>query len=358
MLANTKQSIESFIWLGKIFSCFLEKEKNQLTLSAPLTDDIYTKINTGINYAYQKNGWFTRNNILKMLSEIAAQLTEEKLTSWLNNYIIPAKSVTKQVAIIMAGNIPLVGFNDMLCVLITGNKAIIKLSSDDDVLPKLIIDLLKEHNSYFINYIQISEAKLPMVDAVIATGSNNSARYFTHYFGKYPHIIRKNRHSVALLNREESTEELQMLGDDIFTYFGLGCRNISKLYVPENYSFNLFFEAIFPYNNVINNKKYGNNYDYNRAIYLLNKEPFLDNNFLILKQDSQLSGGVAVLFYELYQNEADLALKLNLQKEHLQCVLSSGWYPGSLNFGQSQCPTLLDYADGVDTFHFLLTLQG
>lgn len=352
-----KQRIEAFVSMGDKIRNFLNACNSFDKLS---NIPEYQAFEQAITESYQKNGWFTRENVLLMFSEIAKQLTVQQLENWLKKYpIYENEDNPKNIALIMAGNIPLVGFHDLLCILILGHKALVKLSSDDEVLPKFFVHLLTNSCPSFKNYIKFTNEKLTDFDAVIATGSNNSARYFEYYFNKYPHIIRKNKNSAAILTGNESETELKNLGFDIFNYFGLGCRSVSKLYVPQNYSFSNFFKAIFPFNYVINNKKYGNNYDYNRAIYLLNKEPFLDNNFLILKSDTKLASPVGVLFYEEYTSDEDLTFKLRLIKDQLQCLVSNT--PNALMevvpFGQSQCPQLNNYADGIDTIKFILELE-
>ena len=258
----------------------------------------------------------------------------------------------------MAGNIPLVGFYDFLSVLITGNILIAKLSSGDNTLLKKIGEVIVAIDSDFQDKIYFVD-KLENFDAVIATGSNNSARYFNYYFGKYPHIIRKNRNSVAIINKNDTAKELNELGKDVFQYFGLGCRNVSKLYFPIDYPINQFFEAIFEdYQHVIQNNKYANNYDYNKAVYLLASHQLLDNDFLLLKEDKSLTSPVGVLNYEYYSDIKKLDKELNEMKEQLQCVVSSKNTPvDSLAFGTTQAPQLNDYADGIDTVQFLIDLE-
>jgi hypothetical protein len=248
----------------------------------------------------------------------------------------------------------MVGFHDLLCVLLSGHIALLKLSSDDNVLMPFFIKLLEYYEPEFTKVIQFSEGKLTKFDAVIATGSNNTAAHFKSYFGKYPHIIRKNRTSAAVITGNESTEDLKKLGRDIFLYFGLGCRNVSKLLVPEGYSFDKLFEAVFDYKFVVDNKKYGNNYDYNRTIYLLNLEKFLDNNFLIIKEDKGLFSPVSVLFYQEFASEKEVKEYIEANKKDLQCIVGNG--PGMIPFGYSQAPVITDYADGVDTLKFLVNL--
>lgn len=254
----------------------------------------------------------------------------------------------------MAGNIPLVGFHDLLAVLITGNKALIKLSGNDKILLPLVTDYLKHIEPQLENCIQFTEEKMVDFDAVIATGSNNTARYFEYYFGKKPNIIRKNRNSVAVLTGDETKAELNALGEDIFRYYGLGCRSVSKLFVPTDYNFDLFFQAIYEYRDIMNLAKYANNYDYNKAVYLMSEFKILDNGFLMLKKDSSYSSPIASLFYEHYADLTSLKKRLENDKEKIQCIVGSRVNSNEVKFGETQKPALSDYADGIDTVEFLL----
>jgi len=256
------------------------------------------------------------------------------------------------IGIICAGNIPMVGFHDVLSVIISGHKALIKLSSDDNKLIPALLQLAEKFDPSLKGCYQIIPQKLEGFDAVIATGSTNTSRYFHYYFKDIPHIIRKGRTSVAVLTGNESTEELLGLGNDIFDYFGLGCRSISKIYIPENYKLDTFFEAIFPFNDVINHNKYANNYDYNKAVWLLNKEQLLDNGFVLLKEEQEIASPTASLFYQRYAERDKLNSLLAEKSENLQCIVGEGYIP----FGQTQCPMLWDYADNIDTMKFLSSL--
>jgi hypothetical protein len=305
-----------------------------------------------MDVAYTYNGWFIKDFIKESLINISQMLEITALEKFAQSIKEPQNP--KTVAIIMAGNIPLVGCHDLLCVLLSGHKALVKLSSDDNVLMPFFIKLLEHYEPAIGNSIQFATGKLSNFDAVIATGSNNTARHFEYYFGKYPNIIRKNRTSVAVLDGSERDADLKNLGKDIFLYFGLGCRNVSKLMVPKGYDFNRFFDAIFDYKYVVDNKKYGNNYDYNRAVYLLNNEKFLDNNFLILKPDNGLFSPVSVLLQQEYENEQVLKDWLETHKNDIQCVIGKG--QNQIPFGYSQQPVITDYADGVNTMDFLVNL--
>ncbi len=305
--------------------------------------------------AQAENGWFTLENIRFSLNSWSEALSEENLKKWVSKYKIEETN-PKTIAIIMAGNIPLVGFHDFLSVLITGNRVLAKLSSNDKILLPFIAEYLISLEPEFKKYIEFTEGKLENFEAVIATGSNNTARYFDYYFGKYPNIIRKNRNSVAVLTGNETAEELQKLADDILIYFGLGCRNVSKLYVPENYDFEAFFKAMYSWKEIIHNHKYINNYDYNKAVYLMDSFPLLDNEFMLLKEDNGFSSPISVVFYEKYPSLQNLKKELEAQSEYIQCVVSNAGLPNEITFGKAQIPDLWNYADGIDTVDFLLKL--
>ena len=259
----------------------------------------------------------------------------------------------------MAGNIPLVGFHDFLCGFISGHKLLIKLSSKDEILLNHLIKILQEWEPLLKEEIKTTEL-LKGCDAYIATGSNNSARYFEEYFGQYPNIIRKNRNSVAILTGDESEEQLKALGEDIFRYYGLGCRNVSKLLVPEGYNFDAFFKAIYSWSDVMNDAKYANNYDYNKAVYLMSLFDLLENGFLMLKEDESYGSPIATLFYEKYESKESLDLKLSQDADKIQCIVGDDknlqGFTSLIPFGKTQKPNLQDYADGVDTIAFLVSI--
>lgn len=311
------------------------------------------KLEETITLAKHKNGWFTKDNVDFALKSWGELLKEDNLTDWYRAYDLERNSI-KTVAVIMAGNIPLVGFHDLLSVLLTGNKALIRLSSNDNVLISFIKDYLASAEPLFQERIIFSEDKMKDFDAVIATGSNNTARYFEHYFGKVPNIIRKNRNSIAVLTGKESTTQLEALGEDIFRYYGLGCRSVSKVFVPIEYDFDAFFKSIYSYHPIIEQKKYANNYDYNKAVYLMSDFKILDNGFLVLKEDKSYASPIASLFYEKYDSLENLKERLTKDEQMLQCVVGEGVMDGEIAFGETQKPSLSDYADGVDTVDFLL----
>lgn len=303
-----------------------------------------------------KNPWFTIENTRYQISQIAIQLNKKTLTDWLSDH--EANENTKTVGLILAGNIPLVGFHDILSCAIMGFNVKIKASSDDGGLTKFVLDLLYEVQPLFKNKIHLVD-KLSDFDLTIATGSNNSARYFEYYFGNKPHIIRKNRNSLALLSGNESSEQLKALGEDIFMYFGLGCRSVSKLYIPQKYNLHSFFEAIEEKSTLLDHFKYRNNYEYNKSIYLINGDKHLDNGFLLIKEDQQLASPLAVVNVERYTSIEDVKSAVQIQKDLIQCIVSDGsdvWEGiETISFGQSQSPSLDEYADNINTLDFLET---
>lgn len=311
------------------------------------------KLNDVITLAGHHNGWFTKENIHFALKSWSELLTEENLKEWLSDYDLK-KNTPKSVAIIMAGNIPLVGFHDFLVTLITGNTVLVKLSSNDRVLLPFLANYLIDSEPTLKERVHFTENRLEGFDAVIATGSNNTSRYFEHYFGKKPNIIRRNRNSIAVLTGKETTEELSALGEDIFRYYGLGCRSVSKLFVPKGYDFTPFFESVYSYNPIINQAKYANNYDYNKAVYLMSEFKILENGFLMLKEDESYASPIASTFYEYYDSLDDLKKNLSQEAEKIQCIVAQGVLEDEVPFGHTQKPSLTDYADGVDTVDFLL----
>ena len=295
------------------------------------------------------NAWFTPEHIGIAISNITSELLDKnKLHTWLKEYTLPQES--RKVGIVMAGNIPLVGFHDFLCGFITGHQLYLKLSSKDDILLKHLIDQLIAWEPEIGQQVHIAE-QLKNCEAYIATGSNNTARYFEQYFGKYPNIIRKNRTSVAILEGDETEEELTELGKDVFTYFGLGCRNVTQVCVPKGYDFTSLLEAFKPFTASIHHNKYKNNYDYHLAIYLLNKVPYLTNDSILLVENELPFSPVSVLHYRYYDDLNDLVHELQAG-QNIQTIVGRGFTP----FGDAQRPSLNEYADGVDTMAFLCNL--
>jgi hypothetical protein len=340
-----------FIQLGKFLSQFSweQNRKNEAVLHNDLFFDSFVDL---IHLSQSHNGWFTPEQVYHAIQSWAKALQENNLNQWLSNYNVSAVE-PKNVGLILAGNIPLVGFHDFLSVLISGHKVLVKASSNDQHLIQFLAKYLIAVNPQIESHITFTDGKLENFDAVIATGSNNTARYFEFYFKDKPSIIRKNRNSVAVLTGNESKEDLVNLGEDIFRYFGLGCRNVSKLFVPKDYDFQPFFQAIYEYKDVIFYEKYSNNYDYNKAVFLMSNFKLLDNEFLTLKEDSSYASPISSVFYEYYDDLEDLKMRLENDKEQIQCVVSKNLTTNSIPFGKTQQPELWDYADDVDTLQFL-----
>lgn len=351
---NLQERISAFETLGRFMG----------QVSGKLPDEDLVKINEffleGMHEVIREaglyNNWFSPENVHYAFSSWSEALGSDRLQKWVAGY--PSDHFEgdpgKTVAVIMAGNVPLVGFHDFISILLTGNRVLAKPSSDDNKLLPFLAQVLVAIDRRFAERIVFADGRIKGFDAVIATGSDNSARYFEHYFGKYPHIIRKNRSSVAVLNGEEDEQSLVKLGEDVFRYFGLGCRNVSKVYLPKGYDLNRLFKAFFGYSGVIDNKKYGNNYDYNRAVLMMEKEDFLENGFMIMKPSEALHAPVSVLYTEEYEDIDELAQDLKKLEDKLQCIVSeTGKIDSAISFGTTQQPQLWDYADNIDTIGFL-----
>ena len=345
-----KQREQAFVQLG----LFINRHFTNQWL--PKEERFHNDLIALTEIAYSYNGWFTPESINRSLTGISLMLDEKGLAKFSST--IKEPGAPKTVAVIMAGNIPAVGFHDLLCVLLSGHHILIKVSSDDPALIPFLAGMIIYFEKEFASKINFSEGRLVNFDSVIATGSNNTAKHFEYYFSKYPNIIRKNRSSIAILNGKETKEELTELGKDIFYYYGLGCRNVSKVYVPEGYKFDGLFEAVYDFKYVLDNKKYNNNYEYNRAIYLLDLIPFLDNNFLMIKESADLHAPTSVLFYETYTNEEQLVEKINPLLQNLQCIVTNFEIEGlkTIALGQTQEPSIFDFADNVNTLDFLNTI--
>lgn len=343
-----------FVKLGKFLSQFSSNKntKDETVIHNDLFFDDFVNL---INLSQSHNGWFTSEHVYYAIESWSKALQEDNLNQWLKKYDF-SEVKPKTVSLILAGNIPLVGFHDFLSVLITGHKVLVKTSSNDQHLIKFLANYLTAINPEIEGFITFTDGKLENFDAIIATGSNNTARYFEYYFKDKPSIIRKNRNSVAILTGNETREDLVKLGEDIFRYFGLGCRNVSKLFVPKNYDFQLFFESIYEFKDVIFYEKYSNNYDYNKAVFLMSNFKLLDNEFLTLKEDSSYTSPISSIFYEYYDNIEEIKKQLVIDAEQIQCVVSSCYIENSIPFGQTQQPLLWDYADNLDTIEFLLSI--
>jgi len=347
--------INAFIELGTFLRQFslAENTKNPDVKHNALYFDKFADL---ILLSQSHNGWFTPEQIYFAIQSWAEALTEENLNRWLSTYTFPNKE-PKKIGLILAGNIPLVGFHDFLSVIISGHHAVVKTSSNDQKLLPFLAEYLITVEPQLQNSIIFTEGKLENFDAVIATGSNNTARYFEFYFKDKPSIIRKSRNSVAVLNGMETKEDLENLGEDIFRYFGLGCRNVSKLFVPKGYDFKTFFEAIYKYGDIIHYEKYANNYDYNKAVFLMSLFKLLDNEFLTLKEDTSYASPISSVFYEYYEDLNTIESQLKKDTDLIQCIVSNNIIENSIPFGQTQKPKLWDYADNVDTIQFLIDLN-
>jgi hypothetical protein len=333
---------DEFVHLGRLMMT-LSKEPNQR--NANEQSSFLADMDDLIRLEVRRNGWFTEENVRLALKGIGQTLTAEQLETWLQKYPEPVSP--KKVGLVLAGNLPLVGFHDVLCTLLAGHTALVKMSRDDNrLLPALLSAVPAIDRVQFVD-------RLTEFDAVIATGSGNTSRYFEYYFAHVPHIIRRNRTSVAVLTGEESDEELKQLADDVFQFFGLGCRNVTKVFMPHDFDLNRMFAGFFHYKDIVNHNKYANNYDYHKALWLLNREDLIENGFLIVKEEEQqLVSPVGTLFTKRYNDINAVKQELEDRSEELQCVVGRGYTP----FGQAQQPCLWDYADGVDTLDWLLKL--
>ncbi len=306
-----------------------------------------------VNKTYLYNTWFTKENTNPALQNIADEfLNKEKLENWTSTYDSQLTTHdSKTIAIVAAGNIPMVAFHDVLCVLISGNKLQLKLSEKDKFLLPFILEKLIELEPDFKKMISI-QFKLEKFDAIIATGSNNSAKHFEYYFSKYKNIIRRNRNSIGILTGNETNEDIENLGNDIFDYFGLGCRNISKIFVPKNYNLINLKAGLTKHIYVNQHNQYMNNLDYQRTLYLMNQTPLIDIDFINIVENKSMQSPISCLHVERYNSIDDVNNFIIEEKENIQCVVGKNY----LNFGDSQQPTLSDFADNVDTMKFLISV--
>ena len=341
-----EEIIKGFEQLGVLMTS-LGENKDWENFSVGVTESEYLSLQTVINRQFSYNGWFTKENVRGSLLKLGSSLIYSDLLNWSSSYTFSNEPRT--IAVIMAGNIPLVGFHDFLSVLVSGNKIVAKLSSDD----KTLLPALGQHLIEFIpglkERIVFTSGRIGEIDAVIATGSDNSMQYFEQYFGKYPNIFRKNRTSIAVLKGDETEDDIKSLGSDIFDYFGLGCRNVSHLMLPEGFELSRFFEGVISYGEVIHNNKYGNNYDYNKAVYLMNKLEILDNNFCLLRESNELFSPLSMIHYQFYKDQSDIDNYIKEHESKIQVVVGRDY----LDYGQAQCPGFNDYADGVDVMQWL-----
>ncbi|MDB4014023.1 acyl-CoA reductase [Flavobacteriaceae bacterium] len=348
-MSNFKERLIAFSELGTLFKENVDKKENK---KFPEWDTVLEKT---LIESHSYNSWFTIDNLKLSLKNWSNSLQENIISDWLSKYNIEDKS-SKKIAIIMAGNIPAVGFHDLLCSLLLNFDCIVKLSSEDKLLIPFIVKFLESRNEKLKNKVTFESEKLKDFDGVIATGNNNSHRYFDYYFSKYPNLLRKTRHSIAVLDGKESDNDLSDLSNDIFNYFGLGCRSVSKVFIPYGYDLDLLFNAFFRHKEVVNHNKYVNNFDYNKAVYLMSKEKFIENGFIILKEESKLGSPIGCLFYEFYNDKKEITKLINNNSDSIQCVVSNINFNTNIKFGQTQCPNINDYADNNDTIKFLLKI--
>ncbi len=347
-LMTLDDRLSSFVKLGELLRLYPGTGDADADCLRPLSDAVPT--------AVAENGWFTSDHITIALNAIGEILRPEHLAAWIKPYRLMMKPATKTIGVVMAGNIPAVGFHDFLCVLVSGNRLAAKLSTGDARLIPAMATILEADNPGWKDLISLTTGRLDDFDAIIATGNNNSSRYFDYYFNKYPNIIRSNRNSVALLTGHETREELQNLANDIFLYFGMGCRNVSKIFVPERFDFEQLPGAFTKYDHFCNHNKYRNNYDYMKSIFLINKVPFLDTGSLLIVENPAIASPISVLHFERYSSLEEVIALLADRKEEIQCVVSAA--DTGMPFvkpGLAQSPALWDYADGIDTMRFLLS---
>ena len=281
------------------------------------------------------------------------ELEKENLRTWISKYNI--KNEISKVAIIMAGNFPLAGLHDLICVIISGNQGIIKPASDDKILINFFIEFLHKKFPETKQLIKTTSDKLGDFDKVIATGSNNTFNYFEYYFRNKSTLLRKNRTSVAVISGNESQTDLELLSDDIFMYFGLGCRNVSKLFIPEGYDLNILKEKFKKYNHIVNHNKFYNNYNYQKIINTMNGELFIDGDYFLMKQSKEYAPPISVIYFDFYNEILEVQEAVKVNKNQIQCIVTNLQIENSIKFGEAQKPKLYQYADDIDTLDFLLT---
>lgn len=339
------QRINAFSELSEVLINYIKNIKNK--------PDI---LSTAINQASIQNPWFSNQNILYALDSISKSIQRTQIENWCKryNYLNNSLSNPETIGVVMAGNIPLVGFHDFFFVMMSDNNIIVKLSSDDKILLPALAKILCNIEPEFNKKIIFTETKLTGFDMIIATGSNNSSRYFEYYFKNHPYIIRKNRNSIAILNGNETKDEIDLLCKDILLYYGMGCRNVSKLFLPFDYNFSELMEAIDNNKKLIDNYKFINNYNYYKSIFLINKQAFLDNGYIILKEDSNINSPLSVVYFEYYKEIKSVTDYISVHSDKIQCIVSKiPEINGSIYFGQTQSPTLSDYADNIDVMDFI-----
>lgn len=336
------------------------RDKMLSWLDGAHADDAWgRRFNEVIRVSEQENPWFTSDNVVLAVKNLTIMLQDDALHEWLGHYPDRASAPAKVVGVVMAGNIPMVGFHDFMCVLMSGNRFIGKLAHDDRHFLPFLADTLVEAMPELQDYISFTTERLAGFDAIIATGSNNSSRYFDFYFGRYPNLIRRNRNGVAVIKGDEQNDALRRLCSDIVQYFGLGCRSVSMLFVPQRYDFTPLLDVLSECNTMLSdNHRYYNNYKYYRTINLLDQRPHFDTGAMIVREEASFQSPVAVLHYQYYNSIEQLTALLDENADEVQCIVSDkAFFEGSFDFGNAQKPRVCDYADGVDTMEFLLSLK-
>lgn len=345
-----EKRVHAFKVLGEKIKEAIQKGEAEMEGLSPAQINLLLQVKK----ATLDNGWFRKDMVYSALDGIVKLLDSSTLGEWVGSYTLNSH-LPKKVGIVMAGNIPAVGFHDLLCVLISGNIAVVKTSSDDGFLIPAIARLLIEIDGDFSYKIEFLSEPMKDVDAVLATGSNNSARYFEQYFGKYPNVIRKSRTSVAVISGDETDEDIAGLASDLFTYFGLGCRNVSKLLVKKGVDIEQLMIKLSKYEQLLDHSKYHNNLDYNKSIYIINREPFLDGGLFLFREDQGLHSPISVTYFEYFDNFDEMQKYIDERAHEIQCVVGKQ-VPAYIGFGDAQKPSVSDYADGVDTMAFLQSL--
>ncbi len=356
MLSNLQTRTRALTGLGTVLAEISTPGPDPDKLQDGLSG-LVAELASAIDHVPDHNPWFIKANVMLAIKAWSDSLTEEKVLRWIEPYReLLSKRPAKKIGIVMAGNVPLVGFHDLLCSLIAGHRVIARLSSDDDQLMPVLVKIMEYFDQGLAGMVEFTDGRLQDFDAIIATGSNNTSRYFEYYFGKYPNIIRKNRNGVGVISGNETDEELRQLGMDIFTHFGLGCRNISKLYVPVGYNFDNLLMNLAKYEETGDHHKYRNNYDYYKSIFLVNNTRVIDNGFALFREDASLNSPISVIHFEYYDDVETLNRQLMTISEGIQCIVSvSPKVSHAIRPGTSQQPELWDYADDVDTVGFLVS---
>ncbi len=349
MALSLKTHIDSFSELGNILDDLTSRDLNHLNLNKKWQ----SRFSDIMEVITAKNQWFTPTHVRNMIRSVANSLNRTKLEKWIGDYPdLEQTNGEKKIGVIVAGNIPLVGFHDFIAVLISNNIFFGNLSRREGGLLEFISEILINIEPEYNNQFHFLTKNLENIDALIATGSDNTARYFNYNFKGLPALIRKNRNGIAVLDGSETSIQLKELGKDIFSYFGLGCRNVSKIYIPESYDLEPLILALADYKSHLNHQGYRNNYKYQLAIAKMGNASFTDSGFLIFKNNTGLSSPIGTIFYQEYPKNAIHNI-ISFHKDQIQCIVGNGYIP----FGMAQEPEPWEYADGIDTIKFLTKLN-